>query len=121
MGLGQACLACRRSVGRPRRCVLFVEGNRMQHEPNSRLPLYAFLAFAFLMYVAPAQAHLNSTGMGPLYDGLTHFLLSPEDFVPVLALALLAGLRGAAYGRWALFTVPAAWLLGGFFGFRAAG
>ena len=33
--------------------------------------------------------------MGPIYDGLMHFLMSPEDLVPALALALLAGLRGA--------------------------
>jgi hydrogenase/urease accessory protein HupE len=58
--------------------------------------------------------------MGPIYDGLLHFLMSPEDLVPVLALALLAGLRGAAYGRRALFTLPAAWLLGSLFGLTAA-
>ncbi len=58
------------------------------------------------MGALPAEAHLNSTGMGPFYDGLMHFLLSPEDIVPVLALALLAGLRGASYGRRALFTLP---------------
>lgn len=51
--------------------------------------------------------------MGPLYDGLAHFLTSPEDLVPALALALWAGLRGAPYGRRALFVLPAAWLLGG--------
>jgi hypothetical protein len=58
--------------------------------------------------------------MGPLYDGLMHFLMSPEDIVPVLALALLARLRGASYGRRALFTVPAAWFLGGLLGLSAA-
>ena len=26
--------------------------------------------------------------MGPVYDGLMHFLMSPEDLAPVLALAL---------------------------------
>ena len=57
--------------------------------------------------------------MGPVYDGVVHFLTSPEDLVPVLALALLAGLRGAAYGRRALFTLPVAWLLGGLFGLSA--
>jgi hydrogenase/urease accessory protein HupE len=45
-----------------------------------------------------------------------HFLMSPEDFVPALALALLVGLRGTAYGRRALFTLPAAWLFGGLIG-----
>ena len=54
--------------------------------------------------------------MGPIYDGLMHFLTSPEDLVPALALALLAGLRGAPYGRRAMFTLPAAWLLGSLIG-----
>ena len=92
----------------------------MKPAKPSNIPLYAFVAFALLMYVAPAQAHLNTTGMGPIYDGLMHFLMSPEDFVPVLALALLAGLRGAAYGRRALFVLPVAWLLGGLAGLSAA-
>jgi len=86
---------------------------------QSRLPLFVFVVLAFLMCAAPAEAHLNTIGMGPLYDGLMHFLLSPEDFLPVLALALLAGLRGAAYGRRALFTLPTSWLLGGLAGISA--
>ncbi len=61
---------------------------------------------------AQAQAHLNSTGMGPVYDGFLHFLLSPEDIVPVVALALFAGLRGPDYGRRALFLLPACWFVG---------
>ena len=69
---------------------------------------------------ARAEAHLNSTGMGPIYDGLIHFLTSPEDLVPAFALALLAGLRGAPYGRRASFTLPVAWLLGSLFGLTAA-
>jgi urease accessory protein len=91
----------------------------MKNAKKSRVPLYAFVGFAFLMYALPAEAHLNSTGMGPFYDGLMHFLMSPEDIAPVLALALWAGLRGATYGRWALFTLPTAWLLGGFVGISA--
>jgi len=73
-----------------------------------------------LLCSEPAEAHLNSTGMGPVYDGLLHFLASPEDLVPALALALLAGLRSARYGRRAAFTLPVAWLLGSFFGLNAA-
>ena len=88
----------------------------MKDATPSRLPLYAFVVFTFVMSALPAEAHLNSTGMGPFYDGLMHFLTSPEDIVPVLALALLAGLRGASYGRRALFTLPVAWLLGGLAG-----
>jgi hydrogenase/urease accessory protein HupE len=86
---------------------------------HSRLPLYCLAVFVFLFAAIPAEAHLNSTGMGPLYDGLMHFLMSPEDLAPVLAMALLAGLRGASYGRRALFVLPAAWLLGGLIGLAA--
>jgi|SRR5580765_46195 len=59
-----------------------------------------------------AQAHLVTTGLGPVYDGLVHYALAPEDLVPVLALAALAGLRGAPHGRRVLLVLPIAWLLG---------
>jgi urease accessory protein len=75
---------------------------------------------AVALWCGPADAHLDATGMGPVYDGLMHFLTSPEDLVPALALALLAGLRGAPFGRRAMFTLPAAWLLGSLFGLTAA-
>ena len=83
---------------------------------TSLLPIIAATAVLIAICPAPAEAHLNATGMGPVYDGMAHFLMSPEDVVPVLALALLAGMRGASYGRRALFVLPAAWLLGGFVG-----
>ncbi|MCC6193480.1 MAG: HupE/UreJ family protein [Burkholderiales bacterium] len=69
---------------------------------------------------APAHAHLQATGMGPVYDGITHFVTSPEDLVVALALALLAGLRGAAYSRRAVFTLPAAWFVGSLLGLGAS-
>ena len=59
----------------------------------------------------PAHAHLVTTGLGPLYDGISHLFLSFEDLLPVVAIALLAGLNGRRAGRLALFVVPAAWLL----------
>jgi urease accessory protein len=93
----------------------------MKHALGPRLPLYAFVALTFLMWPIPAEAHLNSTGMGPFYDGLMHFLLSPEDIMPVFALALFVGLRGTNYGRRALFVLPTAWLLGALAGLRATG
>lgn len=93
----------------------------MKKLPNySRLPLYSIVVFVFAFAALPAEAHLNSTGMGPIYDGLMHFLMSPEDLAPVLALALFAGLRGASYGRRALFVLPSAWLMGGLIGLAAA-
>ena len=58
----------------------------------------------------PAHAHLMNTGFGPFYDGLTHLFLTPEDLLPVVALALLAGLRGPRCGRTVLILLPAAWL-----------
>jgi len=58
-------------------------------------------------------------GMGPFYDGLMHFLMSPEDIVPVVGMALLAGLRGENYGRRALFVLPTAWFLGALAGLNA--
>jgi len=70
----------------------------------------AALAFGFPL------AHLVTTGLGPFYDGLLHFLESPQDLLPVVALALFAGLRGAQQGRLVLFLLPAAWLAGGFAG-----
>jgi urease accessory protein len=85
-----------------------------------RVPTCAIVALAAVLCAAPAEAHLNSTGMGPIYDGLMHFLMSPEDLIPALALALLAGLRGSAYGRRAAFTLPAAWFAGSLFGLTAA-
>ncbi len=91
----------------------------MMRRNPSRIPLYAFVFFVLAMSALPADAHLNTTGMGPIYDGLMHFFMSPEDFIPVLALAFLAGLRGVNYGRRALFTIPTAWLLGGLIGLSA--
>ena len=64
---------------------------------------------ALLLSPSRAAAHLVTTGMGPVYDGIGHLLLTPEDLVPVLALALYAGLRGAVAGRRAMFLLPVAW------------
>ena len=61
-------------------------------------------------------AHLVSTGFGPAADGVGHVLVTPEDLLPVIALALLAGLGGKSYGRRVLFTLPASWLVGGLLG-----
>ena len=86
----------------------------------SRMRARTVVMLVFAVGCGPADAHLNATGMGPIYDGLMHFVSSPEDLVPALALALLAGLRGAPYGRRAMFTLPVAWLLGSLFGLSAA-
>jgi hydrogenase/urease accessory protein HupE len=91
----------------------------MKRSSPSRFLNCFIVTLAIALRAEPAEAHLNSTGMGPLYDGLIHFLTSPEDLVPALALALLAGLRGAAHGRRASLTLPVAWLVGSLFGLTA--
>jgi hydrogenase/urease accessory protein HupE len=83
---------------------------------RSRLMMLFELLILVILCPSPAEAHLNSSGLGPVYDGLLHFLLSPEDLLPVLALALLGGQRGAEYGRRALFVLPVAWFVGGLIG-----
>lgn len=67
-----------------------------------------------------ARAHLASTGLGPVYDGVAHLFLSLDDLLPLVALALLAGLAGPAAGRRVLFALPLAWLCGGLLGFALA-
>ena len=62
---------------------------------------------------AVAQAHLLATGMGPIYDGISHYGLSPEDFLPVIALAFFAGLRGPAVARWTMAALCLGWMCGG--------
>jgi len=71
---------------------------------------------AALASSAPASAHLVTTGLGPVYDGISHLLVSFDDLLPALTLALLAGLNGAAAGRRALFVLPGVWLVSGFAG-----
>ena len=77
-------VACRRH---------FLLCGRQSHEKRQAIliaALYAFVGFAFDVAL-PAEAHLNSTGMGPIYDGMTHFLLSPEDLAPVLGSGAFGG------------------------------
>jgi hypothetical protein len=75
----------------------------------------AAAAAAATALLAPgcAQAHLVATGMGPLYDGVTHFGLSPEDVLPVAALALFAGLKGPPQARAAALGLVGGWFAGG--------
>jgi hydrogenase/urease accessory protein HupE len=70
-------------------------------------------AAALALLPARAGAHLVTTGLGPVYDGVIHFMVSFEDLLPVVAMALLAGLNGARSGRVALLLLPVAWLAGG--------
>jgi urease accessory protein len=71
---------------------------------------------ALAVWLRPAEAHLVETGLGPIYDGVAHLALSPEDFVPIVGAALLEGLRGKAHARIAILLVPIAWFVGGALG-----
>jgi len=68
------------------------------------------LAAVLALLPGIASAHLVSTGFGPVTDGAYHFALSPEQFLPMAAFALLAGLRGPAHARRIIFVLPLAWL-----------
>ncbi|MEJ2516184.1 MAG: HupE/UreJ family protein [Gammaproteobacteria bacterium] len=80
----------------------------------------AALAAGLLALPGVAHAHLVTSGLGPFYDGALHLLLSPGDLLGVLALGLLAGLRGAPAGRITVVILPAAWLLAGLAGLGLA-
>lgn len=81
-------------------------------------PPEIFIVAAVVALAAPegACAHLVTTGMGPVYDGIGHLLLTPQDVVPVVAVALFVGMRGTTAGRHALFQFPTAWLAGSIIG-----
>lgn len=91
-----------------------------ESQPNScgRIPVRSALAaLACALWPSPAEAHLVTTGLGPVYDGISHALMSPDDLVPIVAMAMLTGLNGAAAGRRTLFVLTGAWLAGGLAGF----
>ncbi len=85
-----------------------------QWRPSPAASGWRLIALAAGLAFSPAaHAHLVTTGLGPVYDGIGHFFLSPDDVGAALAVALLAGLRGPASGRLAVIALPLAWLLGG--------
>lgn len=79
----------------------------------------AAVAAGLLVVPSAALAHLVNSGLGPFYDGGLHLLLSPGDLLGLVALALLAGLRGPAAGRLMVMTLPVAWYLSGLAGLGA--
>ncbi len=83
---------------------------------TARRSRVALGTLGLLLLPATSHAHLVNTGLGPFYDGVSHFALTPEDLFPAIAMALLAGQKGARTGRLALFALPGAWLLGGLAG-----
>lgn len=91
-----------------------------RHQSITALLSSTVAAVWVLLIPDAALAHLVTTGMGPVYDGIGHLLLTPEDLIPLLAVTLYAGLRGKAPSRRALFCFPLAWMIGGFAGLMAS-
>jgi hydrogenase/urease accessory protein HupE len=82
-----------------------------------RAPTVVALATSLLVLPQLAEAHLVTSGLGPYYDGALHMLMSPGDLLGLVAVALLAGRRGAQAGRLTVITLSVGWLLGGLAGF----
>ena len=55
------------------------------------LPECCPVRVATLGAVDRAPAHRVNTGLGPVYEGVGHLLISPGDLDPMIALSLLAG------------------------------
>ena len=75
-----------------------------------------WVALAMLVMPSVALAHLVNSGLGPVYDGALHLLLSPGDLLGLVAFALLAGLRGVQAGRMTVMSLAISWLLAGLAG-----
>jgi urease accessory protein len=86
-----------------------------------RLRAGLWLSTVLLGTPSVALAHLVNSGLGPVYDGALHLLLSPGDLLGLLALALLSGLRGASAGRMTVLGMSIAWLLAGLAGMHLPG
>lgn len=82
-----------------------------------RLALCGLATLCGVLVPGRAEAHLVTTGLGPVYDGISHVLMSPDDLVPILAMSFLAGLNGPRAGRVTLFSLTVAWLAAGAAGF----
>ena len=91
----------------------------MRSPKHSILKSLAVAACGVLLLPDVAQAHLVTTGLGPVYDGIWHVLVSPMALLLVAAIAFASGLNGPACGRVAIFVFPAAWLIAAFCGFNA--
>ena len=72
---------------------------RVRSRANAMWRAVPPLCVGVLLRPSDAAAHLVTTGMGPVYDGIGHLLLTPEDLVPVLALAPVPRDFGAPRGK----------------------
>lgn len=73
------------------------------------------LAFAVTVVASLSQeasAHLVSTELGPFYDGAAHPVVTPEDLLTTLALAVLAAYGGPKAGRRLVVSLFSGWSIG---------
>jgi hydrogenase/urease accessory protein HupE len=68
---------------------------------------------ATLFAPAAAHAHLVNSGLGPIYDGALHLILTPMDIVRLVALGLFAGAQEPRGGRAIVVAAPVSWFLAG--------
>jgi hydrogenase/urease accessory protein HupE len=94
-------------------------GHRVKHLHTGAAGGAAGFGLALASFAPRAHAHLIETGLGPLYDGVVHLVVTPDDLIPALMLAVLAGLRGSDHARRVIFVLPLAWLLAGLLGAAA--
>jgi nickel/cobalt exporter len=99
------------------------EGNTGLHNVKrfitNRLPYSA--ALLTMCLPGSASAHMVNTDVGEFYAGMMHPVTSPDHLLPMLALALLAGLHGKQAARMTLFVFPIALLAGMLAGGRLPG
>ena len=77
---------------------------------NRSLRALTIVAILFPFPVT-SSAHLVTTGLGPVYDGMGHFMLSMGTLLPMLALLMAASVNAQMARRTAFF-VPVLWSLG---------
>ena len=56
----------------------------MTRTPRRHRSIILAIAVVSLLLPIRAEAHLPSIGLGPVYDGIFHLLLSPEDLIPAM-------------------------------------
>ena len=77
--------------------------NRIGHQLR-----VALLSTVVLLATAQtAHAHLATSGVGPFYDGMAHFFVSPQDLLVVVALSLLGGMAGKQVSLWVMLPLVA--------------
>lgn len=84
------------------------------------ISLHVYIVIMFALVPCAAQAHLVNTGLGPVYDGITHLFITPEDLLTAITLALYCGLLGASASRLGMFVFPVIWCIGGFIGLHTS-